>query len=88
MPFVLLFCGWQFFYFVFGLLLLDFINYVAFGEATLCYRILHAFGMENALGFVAFGEAILLNLLLLVKRIPYFDLLLLVKRMFLICCFW
>jgi hypothetical protein len=52
-PFVLLFCGRQFFYFVFGLLLLDFINYVAFGEATLCYRILHASGMENAVGFVA-----------------------------------
>jgi hypothetical protein len=68
MPFVLLFWGRKFFYFVFGLLLLDF-NYIAFGEATL-YRILHAFGMDNAVGFFAFGEAIRLNLLLLVKRIP------------------
>jgi hypothetical protein len=67
MPFVLLFWGRQFFYFVFGLLLLD-SNYIAFGEATLCYRILHAFGMDNAVGFFAFGEAIHLNLLLLVKR--------------------
>jgi hypothetical protein len=69
MPFVLLFWGRQFFYFVFGLLLLDF-NYIAFGEATLCYRILHAFGMDNAVGFFAFAEAIHLNMLLLVKRIP------------------
>jgi hypothetical protein len=50
-------------------MLLDFI-YIAFGEATLCYRILHAFGMDNAVRFFAFGEAIHLNVLLLVKRIP------------------
>jgi hypothetical protein len=46
------------------------------------------FGMDNAVEFFAFGEAFHLNLLPLVKRIPYFDLLLLVKRMSLICCFW
>jgi hypothetical protein len=46
------------------------INNIAFGEATLCYRILHDFGMDNAVGFFVFGEAIHLNLLLLVKRIP------------------
>jgi uncharacterized membrane protein len=51
MSFVLLFWGRQFFYFVFGLLLLDF-NYIAFGEATLYYGILHAFGMDNAVGFL------------------------------------
>jgi hypothetical protein len=61
--------GQAIFLFVFGLLLLDF-NYIAFGEVTLCYRILHAFGMDNAVGFFVFVEAIHLNLLLLVKRIP------------------
>jgi hypothetical protein len=60
--------GRQFFYFVFGLLLLDF-NYIAFGEATLCYRMLHAFGMDNAVGFFDFGEAIHLNLFFLLNRI-------------------
>jgi hypothetical protein len=69
MPFVIVLGQAIFFYFVFGLMLLDFI-YIAFGEATLCYRILHAFGMDNAVGFFAFGEAIHLNMLLLVKRIP------------------
>jgi hypothetical protein len=54
---VLLFRGRQLLYFVFGLLLLDF-NYIVFGEATLCYRTLHAFGMDNAVGFFAFDEAI------------------------------
>jgi hypothetical protein len=48
MPFVLLCWGRQFFYFVFGLLLLD---------------------MDNVVGFFAFGEAIHLNMMLLVKRI-------------------